>query len=271
MDQKSTILLVGGTGKTGRRLSERLVALGHEVRIASRAADRPFLWEDQATWELTLDGADGVYIAHHDVTRPDAGEQIGRFSQLAVARGVRRQVLLSGRANEEFNAVVEGGVRAGDADWTILRPSWFMQDFSEMFFLDAVLAGEIVLPVGDATEPFIDVEDVAAVAVKAFFDDRHIGQIYELTGPRLLGFAEAADELTKAIGRKIVFKPITQDAFRESIRSMGLPEIYAETYSGIADGKLAFVTDDVERILGRKPKDFSDYARKAAATGVWNV
>ena len=270
MSSKATILIVGGTGKTGRRLATCLDALGHNVRIGSRSAELPFVWEDETSWGPALEGVDGLYIAHHDVTDPDAGGQIGRLSQLALTRGVRRQVLLSGRVNEDFYTFVEGGMRAGGADWTILRPAWFMQNFSEMFFFDAVLEGVITLPVGDATEPFIDVEDIAEVATRAFFDDRHIGQTYELTGPRLIGFAEAADELTKAIGRKIVFNPITQDSFRESIRSSGLPEHYAETYSGIADGKLAYITDDVERILGRKPIDFSEYARRTAATGVWN-
>ena len=179
-------------------------------------------------------------------------------------------MLLSGRADEQFNTSVERHFRALDTDWTVLRPSWFMQNFSEMFFLDAVLAGEIELPVGDATEPFIDVEDVAAVVVEALFDERHIRQTYELPGPRLLGFAEAADELTAAIGRKIVFKSISFETFRDSILAAGLPEDYAYTYSGIADGKLAYVTDDVARVLGREPQSFSEYAQKTAITGVWN-
>ena len=165
MDRKSAALIIGGTGKTGRRVSDRLLELGHKVRIASRVGEHPFVWEDQATWEPALEGVDVVYIAHHDITQADAGAQIGRFSKVALDRGVRRQVLLSGRADEQFNASVESDIRGGDADWIILRPSWFMQNFSEMFFLGAVLAGEIALPVGDATEPFIDIEDVAAVAV----------------------------------------------------------------------------------------------------------
>lgn len=271
MSQKSTILIVGGTGKTGRRLAHRLDVPGHTVRVGSRSAEQPFLWEDEASWEPLLEGADGLYIAHHDNTHPDAGAQIGRLAQLAVECGVKRQVLLSGRADEGFLEAVEGGFRASAADWTVLRPAWFMQNFSEMFFLDAVLAGEIVLPVGDATEPFIDIEDVAAVAAEALLDGRHSGQIYELTGPESIGFEAAADALTKATGRKISFTPISFGTFRESILSNGLPEEYAYTYSGIADGKLAYVTYDVERVLGRKPRHFSDYAQDAAASGVWDV
>lgn len=270
MNRKKAVLLIGGTGKTGRRLFDCLDVLGHTVRVASRSTEQAFVWEDETTWKPALEGMDAVYIAHHDITDPAAGDQIARFSQTALSSGVRRQVFLSGRAADGFLTGVEGCMKANNADWTILRPAWFMQNFSEMFFFDAVLAGEIVLPVGNATEPFIDVEDVAAVAANVILHDRHIGQTYELTGPRLLGFAEAAGELTKATGREIVFRPITLNEFRASLLLHGLPEEYSETYSGIADGKLAFVTDDVERILGRPPRDFAEYARKTAATGIWN-
>lgn len=269
MKQDATILIVDGTGKTGRRLSDRLAALGCQVRIASPSADQRFVWEEEATWRSALEGIDGLYIAHYDITRPDAGDQIGQFSRLALASGVRRQILLSGRADDAFMSHVERGMRANGADWTILRPSWFMQNFSEMFFYDAVMEGTIALPVGDATEPFIDVEDVAAVAAEALSDNRHIGQTYELTGSQLLGFAEAAEILTKALGREITYSPITLDAFQASVRAHGLPEEYGYVYSGIADGKLAYVTDDVERILGRPPISFADYAERTAETGVW--
>ncbi|MCK0532716.1 NmrA family NAD(P)-binding protein [Sphingobium agri] len=271
MSQKSTIAVIGATGKTGRRVADRLTGLGHEVRIGSRQAESPFVWEEEASWQPLLDGVDGVYIAHPDNTHPDAGAQIGRLAKVARDGGAKRQVLLSGRADEGFMDTVEAGFRASGADWTILRPAWFMQNFSEMFFVDGVLAGELVLPVGEATEPFIDVEDVAAVAVAALLDGRHAGQIYELTGPELLGFEEAARALSKATGRKISFVPISLDAYREGIVASGLPEEYAYTYSGIANGKLAYLTDDVERVLGRKPRRFADYARDAAASGVWAV
>ena len=269
--QPSTVLIVGGTGKTGRRLADHLTARGHRVRIGSRSAAQPFDWADEAGWEPLLRGVDGLYIAHHDNTHPDAGTQIGRLSQYALDRGVRRQVLLSGRADEGFMDAVESGMKAAGADWTILRPAWFMQNFSEMFFLEAVMAGEIVLPLDDgATEPFIDIADVAAVAAEALFNDRHNGKTYELTGPQQHGFREAAATMTKAIGRTITFTPITLDTFRESLRAEGLPEEYAYTYSGIADGGLAYLTDDVQRVLGRKPQRFEAFARETAATGVWD-
>jgi uncharacterized protein YbjT (DUF2867 family) len=271
VSRKSTILVIGGTGKTGRRVANRLVDLGHDVRIGSRSGRPAFLWEDEATWKPLLEGVDGVYIAHPENTLPDAVLQIERLAKVALDHGVRRQVLLSGRGEETFLDSVERGFRASGADWTILRPSWFMQNFSEMFFYEAVLAGEIKLPVGDATEPFIDIEDIAAVAAEALFDDRHIGQIYELTGPELFSFEKAAAELTKATGRKITFMPITFEEFRESILSSGLPEEYSYMYSNIADGSLGYITDDVERVLGRKPRRFAEYARDAASSGVWDV
>lgn len=271
MDQDGAVLLVGGTGKTGRRLRERLADRGYTTRLASRTAEHRFVWEDEGTWGPALNGVDAVYVAHHDISHPDAGEQLARFSQLALSRGIKRQVFLSGRAADGFLSGVEDCMTAADADWTILRPSWFMQNFSEMFFLEAVLNGDIVLPVGDATEPFVDVEDVAAVAAEVLLDDQHIGQTYELTGPRLIGFSEAAAELSKALGREITFSPIALDDYRQSLRLAGLLEEYAETYSGIADRKLAFVTDHVERILKRPAGDFVEYARKTAGAGIWKV
>lgn len=271
MNQDGTVLLVGGTGKTGRRLRDRLAERGYNTRLASRTAEHSFVWEDEGTWEPALNGVDAVYVVHHDISHSDAGEQLARFSQLALYHGVKRQVFLSGRADDGFLSGVEDYMTAAGADWTILRPSWFMQNFSEMFFFEAVLKGEIVLPVGDATEPFVDVEDVAAVAAEVLLDDQHIGQTYELTGPRLIGFSEVAAELTKAIGREITFNPIALDDYRQSLRLAGLPEEYAETYSGIADGKLAFVTDHVERILKRPAGDFVEYVKKTADTGIWKV
>lgn len=271
MNRQQTFLLIGGTGKTGRRLANQLSDLGHTVHVASRNSSLTFQWEDQSTWKSVLDGVDAVYVAHHDITHPDAGNQLAAFSQLALSCGIRRQVLLSGRADERFLAGAESGIKAVNADWTILRPAWFMQNFSEMFFYEAVLAGNIVVPVGAATEPFIDVEDVASVAMKALLQDGHARRTYELTGPRLISFAEAASELTKATGRKIIFTPITMDDYRASLKADGLPEEYGDLYSGIADGKLAFVTDDVERILGRPARSFGEFAEKAAATGIWDV
>jgi len=270
MPSELSILVLGGTGKTGRRVVQHLTDRGHAARVGSTRAEPPFNWEDATTWPAALAGVDGAYIAHPDVTQPGATEQIGAFAKLAVASGVRRLVLLSGRENPLL-LPIEDAVTQSGADWTILRPGWFNQNFDEGFLRDAVLAGEIALPVGDGKEAFVDVNDIGAMAVAAFEDARHIGQIYNLSGPRLLGFADVAAELSRATGRTITYTPLDLEGFRASLREQGYPESLADGYAEIEQGRNAFVSEDVQRVLGRAPTDFADFAKAAAATGVWNV
>lgn len=263
--------MIGGTGKTGRRVAERLTALGRPVRIGSRSAGTPFVWEDPATWGAALDGVGAVYVTYYpDLAFPGAAEAIRAFSEFAVAGGARRLVLLSGRGEEGARAS-EQGLRDSGADWTILRASWFSQNFSESFFLEPVLAGELALPTGDAVEPFVDADDIADVAVAALTESGHSGEIYELSGPRLLSFADAAADLSAAIGREVRHVPVTTDEFRTELKRQGLPEDFADLFQLILDGRNAHLTDGVRRALGRAPKDFAQYARDAAATGVWHA
>ncbi|MEV6587614.1 NAD(P)H-binding protein [Streptomyces acidicola] len=267
---RSATLVVGGRGKTGRRVVERLATLGHPVRVGSRSGEPPFVWEDAGTWQAALDGVDRVYVAHHDMTLPDAAQQIEAFSQAAVASGVRRLVLLSGRGGGTTRAV-ESAVQVPGADWTVVRPGWFNQNFSEGFLLEAVLAREIALPEFGAKQDFVDVDDIADVAVAALTDDRHIGRTYELSGPRLLSFADAAEELSTAGGREITYAPLTVEQFRTSLLKGGMPEKVVDDFVRSLRDNSACVTHGVEEALGRKPKDFAAYARETAATGVWNA
>ncbi len=200
-------LVVGGTGKTGRRVAERLTARGGPVRIGSRSGEPPFDWRDQATWAPALRDVESAYVTYYpDLAVPGAAATVGAFARLAVRNDVRRLVLLSGRG-EEGALLGEREVQDSGADWTILRSAWFSQNFGEGFFLDQVLGGEVALPVGSVREPFLDAEDIADVAVAALTEPRHVGQLYE--------------------------------------------------------------PDGVQRALGQPPRDFSDYARRVAATGVW--
>ncbi|MCB5178561.1 NmrA family NAD(P)-binding protein [Streptomyces antimicrobicus] len=264
-------LVIGGHGKTGRRVAERLTAQGRAVRIGSRSGEPPFVWEDSSTWGPALEGVDRVYITYYpDLAFPGAAEQVAEFSKAAVAAGARRLVLLSGRG-EEAAEVSENHVKASGADWTIVRSSWFNQNFSESFFLEPVLAGEIALPTGDAVEAFVDADDIADVVVAALTDDKHIGKTYELSGPRLLSYSDVAAELSKATGRDIKYISVTNEEYRAVLRENGLPEDFADLFTMILDGRNAHLVHGVEEALGRKPKDFSDFAREAAATGVWNV
>ncbi|KFZ81519.1 NmrA family transcriptional regulator [Amycolatopsis sp. MJM2582] len=266
-----TVLVLGATGKTGSRVAQRLTALGIDVRKASRPV---FDWDDRSTWTAAVTGISAAYLTYYpDLAFPGAAEAIRDFSKLAVEHGVRRLVLLSGRGEEEA-VVSEQGVRDSGAEWTVVRASWFAQNFSEHFLLEPVLAGEIVLPAGSVTEPFIDVEDIVDVAVTALTTDGHDGEVYELTGPRLLGFADAAAEIGKASGRDVRYVPVSAAEFAAGAAEQGVPEEEIEgltdLFTRILDGRNSSLTGDVERVLGRPARDFSEYAAKAAATGVWN-
>ena len=267
------ILILGATGKTGRRVADRLRALGRPVRAGSRSADPAFDWEDPATWTAALDGVGAVYISYYpDLAVPGAPEAVGAFVDAALARGVRRLVLLSGRGEHEAQRA-EDVLRASGADWTIVRCGWFMQNFSESVFAEPVRAGALALPVGDVPEPFVDADDIADVAVAALTDDVHVGQSYELTGPRLMTFADAVGEIARATGRDVAWTRITMDAFVADAATHGVPGelvgFLQYLFTEVLDGRNAYVTDGVQRALGRAPRDFADYARDAAASGAW--
>src|SRR5262245_1114633 len=196
----NTTLLLGGTGKSGRRIAARL---GQNVRLGSRRGAPPFDWDDPTTWSAALDGVSAVYISYYpDVSFPGAAERVGAVAKAAAANGAQRLVLLSGRGEPDAEPA-EDAVRAAGVDWTILRCSWFMQNFSEHFLLQSVLDGVIALPAADVAEPFLDVEDIADIATAALTEDGHAGQVYEVTGPRLLTFADAATELSRVTGRQV--------------------------------------------------------------------
>ena len=268
-------LVIGGTGKTGRRVAERLDALECSVRVGSRSGSPAFDWNDQTTWPAALANVTSVYITFApDLAVPGAAEAIRAFTQLAVESGVQRLVLLSGRGEEEAQAC-ERIVQEAGVSWTIVRAGWFNQNFSEGAFLDMVKDGTITLPAREVREPFIDVDDIADVAVAALTEEGHEYEIYEVTGPRLMTFADAAREISRAVGREVEFVQIPRDAFNESIRESGVPDEYAwllnYLFETVLDGRNAYVCDGVQRALGRPPKDFSDFALQIAESGTWDV
>jgi uncharacterized protein YbjT (DUF2867 family) len=268
-------LVLGGTGKTGRRVAERLVARGLPVRLGSRSGKPPFDWEDRANWAPALSGVGSVYLTYYpDIAVPGAVDTVRSLVALAVASGVQRLVLLSGRGEDEAERAEEV-VQASGVDWTIVRSSWFNQNFSENYLLDAVLGGEVVLPVGDVAEPFIDADDIADVAVAALTEDGHAGQLYEVTGPRLLTFSEAVAEIAAATGREIRYVQVSPEQYASALEAEGVPADFVwlvnYLFTTIMDGRNAQVKDGVQRALGREPRDFSDYAWETAATGVWDA
>lgn len=268
-------LVIGGTGKTGRRVAERLEARGVKSRIASRSADPSFDWNDAGTWDAALAGVTAAYITYApDLAIPGATESIRAFVDRAVARGVKRLVLLSGRGEEEAQAC-ERIVQAAGVEWTVVRASWFAQNFSEGEFLGMVLDGAITLPANDVGEPFIDINDIADVVVAALTEDGHAGEIYEVTGPRLLTFADVAREISGAAGRDVQFVQIPGEAFAGAIAESGAPAEIAwllnYLFETVLDGRNEHVCDGVRRALGREPADFADFARRISERGIWST
>lgn len=268
-------LVLGGTGKTGRRVADRLVSRGVETRIASRSANPTFDWNDQSTWKATLEGVEAVYVTYApDLAIPGATDAVRDFVTMAVEQGVRRLVLLSGRGEEEAQAC-ERIVQDAGVEWTVVRSSWFNQNFSEGEFLGMVMDGAITLPAGDIPEPFVDVDDIADVAVAALTEDGHNGEIYEVTGPRMLTFADVAEEISRAAGREVEFIQIPKEAFAGAIAESGAPQQIAwllnYLFETVLDGRNAYVCDGVKRALGREPTDFTEFVDRIAASGVWKA
>ncbi|HET6857590.1 MAG TPA: NAD(P)H-binding protein [Streptomyces sp.] len=272
-----TILVTGATGKTGRRVVRLLEERGAAVRAVSRSSTPSFDWTNRDAWEPVLRGVTATYLLNPDLGSPQAAEDIAALARQAAAAGVRRAVLLSvpeGGSSGYANALAaEQALEDAGLEWTVLRPRWFSQNFSEDFLLDPVLSGEVRLPAGDGKEAFVDADDIAEVAVAALTEPGHTGWSYELSGPRLMTFGDAVAEIARATGRDIRYVPLSAEAFMDEQRAQGVPEewvqLSADLYGDVGSGGLASLGDGVQRALGRAPRDFSDYADAAAAQGVW--
>ena len=271
--QPKPILVTGATGKTGSRVAARLADRGIEVRRGSREEAPAFDWNYESSWHAALTGVASAYVNYSPDTRAvSATETVSRFVDTAQRQGVGRLVFLSGRGETEAQEC-ERIVLDSDIESTIVRSAWFNQNFSEGEFIDMVLGGALALPAGSVSEPFVDLDDLADVAVAALTEDGHAGEIYEVTGPRLLTFEDVASELTQAVGRDIAYQEISRDAFVAAIAESGAPEEFVQAmdylFSVVMDGRNSYISDGVTRALGRPPKDFTDFASEVATTELW--
>ncbi|MDD9938925.1 MAG: hypothetical protein OXT09_35375 [Myxococcales bacterium] len=258
-------VIVGGHGKTGRRVAERLRAMHRPVRVVSPSTPVPFDWSDETTWPPALAGASALYLTYHpDLAIPGAAEHVRRLTRVAVDAGTEKIVLLAGRGEPQVHPA-EDAVRDSGAAWTILECAFFMQNFSE-----GVLAPQddtIAFPAREVREPFIDCDDIADVAVAALVDDAHAGKTYELTGPRAVTFGEATAELARATGRPLRYVPVSFEQYATGLAehfTAPVVEFFIDLFRFLLDGHNASVTRDVERVLGRPPRDIRDFARTAA-------
>lgn len=270
--QSNPILVIGATGKTGSRVAARLEAMGLPVRHGTRRAAIPFDWEAPETWAPALYGVNKAYVTYFpDLAFPGAVEKVAAFCETAKDTGLEHLVLLSGRG-EHHARMGEDTVRNSGIDYTLVRASWFAQNFSEGYLRDPILAGVLPMPGGMIQEPIIDIDDIADVVVASLTEDGHKGQLYEVTGPRLMSFADMAETLSQATGRAIQHIPISFEDFHANVAQAG-GEFVADVFTAIAretlDGRNMQVCDGVERALDRAPRDFADYAAEAAKLGAW--
>jgi uncharacterized protein YbjT (DUF2867 family) len=273
--KEQQILVLGGKGKTGSRVANRLTKLGHKVRIGSRSENPLFDWDNPETWSGALEGMDMVYITFQpDLAVPGASKAIEGFTAKAVEAGLKKLVLLSGKGEKEAEKCEKIVMNSG-VDWTIVRASWFNQNFNEGFFIDPILAGHVALPKNEVLIPFVDADDIADVVVAALLNDEHIGKTYQLTGPRQLTFDQATREISKATKRNIKFDSITMEEYSAMLKEYQVPDeviwLIIYLFTEVLVESNSEVTNDIEHVLGRKARDFRDYASEVAATGVWNI
>ncbi|WP_027928478.1 SDR family oxidoreductase [Amycolatopsis benzoatilytica] len=277
----TTVLVLGGTGRTGRRVVSLLAKQGHQIRAASRTPGSPegpvtpvhFDWSDPATYPPALEGVDAIY--QWLSISPDPTAEVAALLDDAKTAGVRRVVHLSNAtahlSGEDFPMQwAERFLETGPVPATILRPNIFAENFSEHpAILQGIRTGVVAVPAGDGRVAPISVEDIAAVAAVALTQDGHQHKTYSLTGPDSLSFSDMAAIVGAAAGKPVRYQATDPAEFRETMLGGGTPghvaEFYATMYEGIRNDRAADVTDDVQRITGRPPVSFADYARAAAA------
>lgn len=268
------IVIVGANGKTGSRVEARLKAAGIATRGVSRSTTPAFDWTDPSTWRTALDGATGAYLTYHpDLSVPAAPGHIRSFCEVARETGIEQVVLLSGRG-EEGAARAEEVLRDSGLAWNIVQASWFAQNFSEDFMLHGILDGELIVPGGAALEPFIDIDDIADVAVATFLEPGLRNRLFEVTGPRTMTFNECVEAISSAAGHTVRLTEVPLDAYLQGLRAQHLPEEFVDLlrdlFADLFDGRNAQVAHGVREALGRPATDFNEYARKTAASGAWN-
>lgn len=269
------ILVIGGTGKTGRRVVEQLKKNGIESRVGSRNGSPSFDWDNKDTWINSLHGIERMYVTYYpDLAVPGAKEAIESLTYLAKELGVKKMVLLSGKGEAEAEACENIVINSG-INYSIVRASWFNQNWSESFFLDLIISGEVALPMADVLIPFVDANDIAEVAAKVLLDDAYNGEIIEVTGPELITFKDIISIISKVSDRQLNFYEIKLEQYIDGMKQVQMPSdvvwLIEYLFSHVlTNPKNQLVVNDIERVLGRKAKPFAEYAQETAKTGVWN-
>lgn len=272
--KKDNFLIIGGTGKTGRKVADSLKLLNQNVRIGSRSSEPAFDWNNEETWKDALEGVDKMYITYQpDLAVPGAKQSIENLIDFAKKKHLKKVVLLSGKGEREAE-LCEEVVMSSGLDYTIVRASWFSQNFSESFFLEPIQQGVVALPQAHVQVPYVDTGDIADVVVEALLHEQHNEQVYQLTGPTTFSFKEAIAEIAKAADRDITFAPISIEEYVAEMKEQGVPGdfvwlieyLFTEV---LGNPMVSEITNDIEKVLKRKPKSFTQYVNETVKTGVW--
>ncbi|TGK87717.1 NmrA family transcriptional regulator [Leptospira noumeaensis] len=272
---KPKTLIIGSSGKTGSRILSRLENAGYPARLGSRKVTPAFDWEKPEEWESVVQGVDQVYISFQpDLAVPSSLKAIQTLVDVCKKNKVKRLVLLSGRGEPEARAC-EQVVQKSGLEWTILRASWFYQNFSEGMFQEQILGGTVLFPQITTKEPFVDLDDLADLALDSLITDKHRNKLYELTGPELWSFREAFAFIAEVTNQTIPFEEMPLDEYISTLKGFGVPEnvtwLIDYLFRTVLDGRNESLVNDLELALGRKPKDFRTYVKETAKSGIWKI
>ncbi len=266
----SDVLVTGATGTTGSRVVAALSQHGVPTRQATRTPSSPgqvrLDWADRATYRDALRGVAAVYLIA-PIGVVDPVPLVEPFLEEALRQGVRRVVQLSSSALPEGApglGAVHRLVRTTMPEWTVLRPSWFMQNFvGQHLVARGVKRGEIVTATGNGKVAFIDAGDIAAVARRALTDDIPHNTEHLLTGPAALSYADAAAILTQQTGRAISHRSVSAEEMMALIAAQGIPAEFAKVLAAmdadIRGGAEDRVTDTVNAVTGRPAHGFRTF------------
>lgn len=271
---KKEILVLGATGKTGRKVVEDLEQRGYPVRKGSRSENPSFDWHNPENWPELLQGIHSIYVTYQpDLAVPGASDAIRHLMDVAIKKNVKKVVILSGKGEVEAQKCEQIVANSG-LDYTLVRASWFMQNFSESFLLDPIIAGEIALPQANAKVPYVHTSDIAEVVVQSLVDDSHNGKTYELTGPQAMTFSEVIAKIATATGRDLQFIPISLEEYAQGMKAAGIPDDYAWLINYLFREVLGskgsdLISTDIEKVLGKDPRSFEQYIEETLMQGVW--
>jgi uncharacterized protein YbjT (DUF2867 family) len=256
-------LVIGASGKTGSRVAKMLMDSNMPVKLASRSSDITFNWNDVSNWPKVLSNVKAMYVTYFpDLALPQAPKDIEVLCRIALQQGVKHITLLSGRG-EEVARECEQIVQHSGLSWTIIRASWFAQNFSEGLFHQLLTSNTVELPVGDVKEPFIDIDDISEIAYESLIEPRHKNELYEVTGPELLSFADVIESVNEMFDKQVRFQQVSISDFCINMAKVGIEpptiEMLQYLFCHVLDGRNEYVTNDVHRALGRNARSFNEF------------